>query len=335
MDTIRIGLIGCGGIMRLHIRRLNERPEAQIVALCDVNEEALAGYRDKHFADADPKPAIFTDRAKMYAESNLDAVFIASPHTLHYEQACEALDAGCHIFMEKPMVTDAAQARDLAARVEKAGKIFVVGYNTPCSPRFEYLRDVIADQRFGKLELVSAYISQDWKRFTTGSWRQDPKLSGGGQAYDSGAHLLNSLCWSINQNVEAVHAMLDHCGTPVDINSAMTIKFTNGTLASVAISGNSPGAGRYAAFMFERGRIEIDAWSAGWMKVFESDGKGGDTLLEIELPEGSDNPDHNFLDAIQGKAKPRTSPQNGIIHSDLMDAIYESARTGKVARPRQ
>lgn len=335
MKTIRVGLIGCGGIMRLHIRRLGERPEAKVVALCDVNEEALAAYRDKQFPSANPKPAIYTDRAKMYREAKLDAVFIASPHTMHYEQACEAIAAGCHVFMEKPMVTDAAQARDLAARVEKAGKVFVIGYNTPCSPRFEYLREVVRDGRFGKLELVSAFITQDWKRFTTGSWRQDPKLSGGGQAYDSGAHLLNSLCWTIEQNVEAVYAMLDNCGTPVDINSAMTIKFANGTLASVAISGNSPGAGRYAAFIFENGRIEIDAWGASWMKVFERGEGGNDKLLEVQLPEGSDNPDHNFLDAIQGKAKPRTSPRNGIIHSDLMDAIYESAKTGKVARPRK
>ncbi len=334
MKTIRIALLGCGGIMRLHIRRLAQRSEAQVVALCDVDEKALIAYRDKAFPDANPAPKVYTDRAKMYREAKPDAVFIASPHTLHYEQACEALDAGCHIFMEKPMVTDAAHAHDLAKRVEKSGKIFVIGYNTPCSPRFEYLRQVIRDQRFGKLELVSAFISQDWKMFTTGSWRQDPKLSGGGQAYDSGAHLLNSLCWSIEQPVEAVYAMLDKCGTPVDINSAMVIKFANGTLASVAISGNSPGAGRHGAFMFERGRIEIDAWGGSWMKVFESDGKGGDKPVEVELPEGSDNPDHNFLDAILGKAQPRTNPRNGIIHSELMDAIYESARTGKPAKPK-
>ena len=74
------------------------------------------------------------------------------------------------------------------------------------SPNFYYTREIIRSGEFGKLELVIGYITQGWKGGTTGTWRQDPKLSGGGQAYDSGAHLLNSLCWAVESKVAEVYA---------------------------------------------------------------------------------------------------------------------------------
>src|SRR5690606_36599686 len=111
-------------------------------------------------------PSCHTDPAEMYAQAKQDAVFIATPHTLHFEQAMQALDAGCHIFMEKPMVTQADHAHILAANVKATGKIFVVGYNTPCSPAFQWIREQIRKQRFGKLELANGYLTQNWMKFT-------------------------------------------------------------------------------------------------------------------------------------------------------------------------
>ena len=104
----------------------------------------------------------------MYAALKPDAVLISTPHTQHYEQGKQALAAGLHVFMEKPMVTSLDQAYALAEHVKQSGKIFVIGYNTPCSGEFIYLRDLIRTQVLGKLEMVTGFISQDWLRFTTG-----------------------------------------------------------------------------------------------------------------------------------------------------------------------
>ena len=73
---------------------------------------------------------------------------------------------------------------------------------------FTYIaRECIRSGEFGKLELVIVYITQELEtRNGTGTWRQKPELSGGGQAYDSGAHLLNSLCWTVESKVEEVYA---------------------------------------------------------------------------------------------------------------------------------
>ena len=122
----------------------------------------------------------------MLKETTPDAVVISTPHTLHFEQGMQALEAGCHVLMEKPMVTASKDAYTLAEKVEETGLTLTIGYNTPCTPNFYYTREVVRSGEFGKLELVIGYITQGWKGGTTGTWRQNPKLSGGGQAYDSG-----------------------------------------------------------------------------------------------------------------------------------------------------
>lgn len=329
MTPIRVGFLGCGGMQRHHIRQSLQREDVAVAALCDVVEAQTQRILHEECADRKPPPATFTDPAAMYRDTALDAVFIASPHTLHFEHGMQALDAGCHVFMEKPMVTNADHARRLAERVTATGRVLVVGYNTPCSPEFAYLRDQIRQRTLGRLELVVGHVTQDWKRPTKGSWRQQPELSGGGQAYDTGAHILNSVVWSIESDIDEVFALVDNMDTPVDINASINIRFANGVFASVVISGNCPASGAHMAFVFDDGKIEIDPWSGQWINVYDRAGRvkyppiGGRAMW----------PGANFYDAIRGQAEPRTSPRNGIVQSDLMDAIYESARTGRPVRP--
>ncbi len=330
MSKLRVAFLGCGGIAGKHTRSLKGMDDVEIVAGADVTAEQVGAFLERNLEGYAPAPAVFTDAAKMYSETSPEAVVICTPHTLHYEQGMQALDAGLHVLMEKPMVTNAAHAHELKAKVDETGKVFVIGYNTPCSPNFKYLRDRIREGTFGKLELVNGYLSQNWMRGTAGKWRQEPELSGGGQAYDSGAHLMNSLCWSVESDIEEVFAFVDNHGTPVDINSTTSVRFASGVMANITISGNSPGNGSYMVFVFDGGRIEIDGWGGGWIKVFGDDGK------QIEEPgiEGEAMaPAENFVDAIAGRDEARTTPANGIVQSELMDAIYESARTGKPARP--
>jgi predicted dehydrogenase len=218
MPKVKVAILGCGGMAGAHARRLRSHPDVQIVALSDVSVPLVEQFAERHLAEVQPKPGIFTDPARMYAEAKPDAVVIVTPHTLHYEHGMQAIAAGCHVLMEKPMVTDSGQAHRLAEAVEKSGKTFVVGYNTPCAPEFKYLRNLIRTKELGKLETVTGWLAQDWKRATAGSWRQDPALSGGGQMYDSGAHLFNSLVWTVEQPISEVFAFVDNQDAPVDIN---------------------------------------------------------------------------------------------------------------------
>ena len=329
MSKVRLAILGCGGMAGAHAQRFRSHPDATIVACCDVQKDIVDSFIARHLAELPAKPAVFTDPAEMYRTAKPDAVVIVTPHTLHAAHGAQALAAGCHVFMEKPMVTDQDQAHALAASAAAAKKILVVGYNSSCSPELRYVRDAIRKRTFGKLELVSGYLSQDWMRLTAGSWRQKPELSGGGQAYDSGAHLFNSLCWSVEADVGEVFAYVDNHGTPVDINSVVAVRFANGVLANIAIGGNCRSDGCNLTYLFENGRIDVDGWGGGWIKVH-----GLPAGQEPVLPGARQSPNDNFIDAVLGRAEPLTSPRNGIIQSELMDAIYESARTGRPARPK-
>ena len=329
MAKVRVAIMGCGGMAGAHARRYKGNPDVEIVALCDVSEDQVRRFIERNLADYQAEPAIYTDPSKMYAESRPDAVSIVTPHTMHFEHGVQALDAGCHVLMEKPMVTESGQAHQLAEKVQSTGKIFTVGYNTPCTPTFRYLRDLIRSRELGKLETVTGWQTQNWKKGTTGSWRQDPALSGGGQMYDSGAHMFNSLVWSVEQQISEVFAFVDNLGTPVDINGTVNIRFADGTLATMTIAGNCPKDGSGMYYTFEGGRVDIDGWGGGWIKVF----KGKDEVQDVPLSGNTETPNDNFIAAILGRAEPQTSPLNGVIQSELMDAIYESARTGQVARP--
>ena len=334
MAKIRLAMVGCGGNSGGHAHGLKANPDVQIVAGVDVNKEVVDKYIDRILADVDPRPVAYNDLKTMLDEVKPDAVLISTPHTLHFKQGMMALDAGCHVYMEKPMVTSSEDAYTLAEKVKETGKVFVIGYNTPCSPNFYYLRDVIRNNKLGKLELVIGYITQNWLKATKGAWRQVPELSGGGQAYDSGAHLLNSLCWSVECPVAEVFSFIDNCGSAVDINSSINVKFENGVMASIVVSGNCPSpGGTHMAFIFDNGRIEIDGWGGGWIKVFEGDKFVENPPITPEMSAG--RADYNFIDAILGRAEPRTNAVNGIIHSELMDAIYESAETGQSAKPKR
>jgi predicted dehydrogenase len=328
---VRIAVLGTGGFSGVHAGRLKKKEDVEIVGLCDVKEDIVQGYLTRNLSDYSPAPAIFTDAAKMYADTKPDAVVIATPHTLHFEHAVQAMEAGLHVLIEKPMVTSAEQGHKLAAKAKQLKKIVVGGYNTSCTPEMNFVRDTIRNKSLGKLELVNGYLSQSWLIPTRGKWRQDPKLSGGGQAYDSGAHLLNSLCWSVESDVKEVFAMIDKFDTQVDINSSIMVRFANGVVANITISGNCPMMGADLHYIFDDGKIDVDGWMGNWIKVY----KGNKEVKYPEVTAPYQTPDDNFVDAILGRAEPKTTPANGIVQSELMDAIYESAETGKVAKPKR
>jgi predicted dehydrogenase len=328
-EPIRVAILGCGMMAGAHARRLKVRPDVRIVALCDTNPDAMESLSQRRLADVTPAPQRFTDVEAMYAEAKPDAVVIVTPHTLHHAHATQALNQGCHVLLEKPMATSTKQARELVEAVDAGGKVFIICYNTSFTPAFEHLRQALTDNTYGRLEMICGYLAQNWKTLTAGSWRQNPDLSGGGQACDSGAHLLNSLCWTMNQPVEEVFALADNQGTPVDINTALLARFADGVTANIAISGNSEPDASHLAFIFDKSRVEVDGWRGEWIRATTADGEVSDLPRAIDEA----NPDENFIETIQGNAQPRTTARDGLIQAQLMDLIRESQRTGQPARP--
>jgi predicted dehydrogenase len=328
MDDIRIGMIGCGGFAGVHARRLASIPGCKIVSLYDVNPDQLQLFSSTHFRE-DSKPDLHQTIEGLFDNSKLDAVVISSPHAYHFEQGSIALDRGCHVLMEKPMVVGAIEAKALAEKVRSSGKVFVVGYNTPCTLPIRRTREIVRSGELGDLEAVSGWLSQDWKRLTAGKWRQSKSISGGGQMLDSGAHLFASIVFCVDRFPISAYARVQHFGCEVEINGAATIVFDGGVLANVLIIGDSAVDGAGLAFFFEHGRVEVDGWGGNWMKVYR---RGTDAVEEF-VPEQRSTPDENFIAAIQKKEEPIAGVELGERLAILMDTIYQSAESNVPVTP--
>ncbi|MFP4383833.1 MAG: Gfo/Idh/MocA family protein [Spirochaetia bacterium] len=325
MNKIRMAIIGCGGYAGAHARRLKEREDVVIAALCSRHEESIEDLISRRLTDYPVPIQKYTSTAEMYKNTDLDGVVICTPHNLHFPQAAEAIDRGCHALIEKPMVTSVKEARELKRISREHGSLKIgVCYNTAYAPGLDPVRSALKDGRYGKLELITAYLAQNWKTLTAGSWRQDPEVSGGGQIVDSGAHLAHSILSLAGADPEEVFAYSANNGGDVDVNSVISIRFKNGVFASVTVGGNSVPDGSFAAFIFEKGRIEADAWRGEWCREIGEDG----TVTEhTDFPEA--NPDANFIDAVLGKDELKAGAADGLTAAAFTEAVFRSVREGK------
>jgi len=325
-QTIRIGIIGCGGFAGVHVRRLRSIPEAEIVALADTNPDAMNSFREKWFADVSSKPRSFDNEEDMLEATRPDAVIIVTPHSFHFEQTKKALNFGCHVLVEKPMVTNPRDAKELSDLVENTKKILVVGYNTPCTYPVRRMRELLHSGELGELQLVSAYISQDWLRYTKDTWRLNPDISGGGFIMDSGAHLLATLLFCVERPITSIYAETVNLGEDVEINGSFVACFEKNIYANFSFAGNCSSDGGHIAFFCENGKIESDGWSGALAKIYRRS--------QVEIEEITNMPDatptHNFIYSILGKEEPFSTVSLGNRLANFMTALYESARSKSV-----
>jgi len=297
--------------------------EAQIVALCDPSDEQI-----KHCVEAFPKlkgVPVFKDYREMLEKASLDAVAIISPHTVHFQQAMDALDKGLHVLLEKPMVCTIEHARILVNRFREAGKVGLVAYQRHYMPQFRYMKQMISSGKIGEPQFVSALQCQNWYRGTKGTWRQDPELSGGGQLNDSGSHLVDIIMWVTGLSVAKVSAFSENFDSAVDINSALSIQFRSGALGNISIVGNAPAWHEDITFVCSEGMF---LYRNGMLWLAGADGKRQE-VTEKDLPAGS-SPIRNFVDAVLKGVPVESPPEGGLRVIEMTEAAWKSAAQGGV-----
>ena len=94
MSKVQVGIIGCGGISGRHAHRLKGNSNVQIVSVCDINTEITKNYIENNLKEIEPRPEAYDDLGQMLSKTKPDAVVIATPHVLHFQQGMQALDAG-------------------------------------------------------------------------------------------------------------------------------------------------------------------------------------------------------------------------------------------------
>ncbi len=319
MSKIRIGIIGVGGISHGHIQRLLDSPDAEIVGLVDTDPERLKAAKEK-FPAISGLPT-YSDYKDLIKAGGLDAVQLNTPHTLHFEEIVDSLDAGLHVLSEKPMVCSTAHAKAVIAKAREKNKVVQISYQRHFQPQYRYIKSVVESGKLGEVTFIAALQCQAWKKITAGKWRQVPELSGGGQLNDSGSHLLDMILWLSGLTAESVHAYVDNCGTPVDINSAVTMRFTNGAQGTISVVGDSV-CGWYEDFTIWGTKGAIFYRNG---KIIECS-EAGEMTEPTDLPPAG-NPDQGFCDAILGRDKNWVPAECGLRVIELTEAAWKSAET--------
>lgn len=321
MSELRIGLIGCGGNMTGHLRRLLAIGEVSVVSLSDPSEESVARMRSR-VEEAGQLPH-YADHEEMIAKETLDAIVVSSPHTIHYEQIVAGLEAGLHVLTEKPMVCSVEHARAVTAKSQEVDRILMVSYQRHLAPTFRFMRNQIVSGEIGTVQFVNALQDQNWYRSQQGKWRQVKSLSGGGQLNDSGSHLVDIVLWIVDQDPVEVSAYMEYFDAEVEINTSMTVRFENGAIANLSVVGNGPGPG-----MWE----DITIWGehgAFYSRNGTLTCKYGSDPVEItDLPTRFSSPDQNFVDAILGRDAIQVPPECGLRVIQVTEAAWASAEQG-------
>lgn len=315
-NKIRVGIIGIGGISFGHIRRFIESPDAEIVALVDVDNGRLQLAKEK-------VPELngvrtYADYRDMLAVGGLDAVQINTPHTVHYQQMMDSLNNGLHVLCEKPLVCSTSHAKSVIRKSQEVDRVVMVSYQRHFQPEYRYIKQMVDNGAIGDITFVSALQCQQWKKAVAGTWRQVPELSGGGQLNDSGSHLLDVILWISGLTAESVHAFIDNCGTPVDINSALSMKFSNGAQGTVSVVGDAPCWYEDFTIWGSRGVI---FYRNG--KLFYTNEKG-EMIQPNDLPAGG-NVDQGFCDVILKRDRNWVPAECGLRVIELTEAAWKSA----------
>ncbi|NIN65193.1 MAG: Gfo/Idh/MocA family oxidoreductase, partial [Anaerolineae bacterium] len=259
---------------------------------------------------------------------DLDGVVIATPHTLHFEQIMTCLAADLHVLTEKPLACRVDHAKQIIRKAQQKKRVMMISYQRHFSAAFRLAKNMVEEGQLGKITFVTALQAQDWLRDTRGLWRQDPKLSGGGQINDSGSHLVDIILWVTGLRPESVFARINNRGSKVDILSALTLRFRGGAIGTLSVVGDAPGWWEDIAFFGEDGSLFV----RGDQLIHTSrDPKTGNAVTK-ELTAKSaynSNFDKNFVESILGKDEPQTPPICGLRVIQLTEAAWESAKAGK------
>ena len=326
MTPLRVAGIGLGDLGRTELHALAGLTGVEVVAGADVSERA----REEFAATVDAPT--YEDYETLLDTEDVDLVNVVTPHTIHYEQARAALDRGVHVHLEKPMVTDVGHAEDLIARAERDDLVLAVGYQRHFDERFREIRRLLDAGRIGTPHMVTCHLEQVWIEWAVRQWRGKPDLSGGGQLYDSGSHLLDALLWTTRADPESVAATIDDRGEAVDVNSTLAITLDRDgdrITGSVGVTGagqSTPAPGERLDIWGTEGHLSFDGTE---ITVTEAGTTYRATPQEPDFETLTRRKLGNVVDAIRDGAELQIPATDALRVTALTEAAYRSDETGE------
>ncbi len=314
-----------------HVPRYIDRPEAVIAACTEPFAPNVERLKERYPGLAGLP--FYDDHHQMLEQEHLDAVVISTPHSFHYGQIVDALQAGCHVLCEKPLVCSVQEAKGVIAARDAARKVVLVSYQRHYQRAFLVMKQAIDSGLIGVLQYVDLQQNQNWynNQKRADRWRIHKELSGGGQLNDSGSHIVDILLYVTGLEPERVYAVQQNFDLGVDINSAVTVTFKGGATGCLSIVGNAPFKG---GAVFEDITIYGSEGAVFYRQLGQENPRNpfiqvrrfdADDPVEVTgVPEAS-NPDENFLAAILGKEPVKSPAECGLRVMQLSEAAWKSA----------
>jgi predicted dehydrogenase len=320
--VLRLGVIGAGLKAADYARGWAAMDDVSIVATAEVSEVSRKRFADTCEAAGAPRPAEYGDAESMLAalKGQMDAVYVSTPHVFHGANALAVIEAGYDLLLEKPMVTTVEEAMALVEAEKRTGRTVVIAFQGGLSPLVHDTRDRARRGDFGELVSVSASIWEGWKTNYAGQWKQNPAISGGGFMFDTGAHMMNTVCVLADAEFARLSAYANNRGIAVDLATAVAARLTNGALVTFNAAGEGPpGCASAITFFYSKAIVRIDAWGK-WREV-SIDG----VAEPREEGETRDTPMHTFKAVRDGRLANPSTVANGLRFARLWDAIKLSA----------
>jgi predicted dehydrogenase len=323
-SPVRVAMIGVGGMARWHIRQMAKQQDTTTMAVCcepsaDAYAQSSQTFRE---AGIEPPPNQ-PDLQRLLADyaGKLDAAFIITPHAYHHDQTVACMEAGLDVLLEKPMVMNAAEARSLISARDRTQRLLVVAFPGSLSPQIRLAAKMVHSGDLGELVTISGVVWQGWKTGTTGTWRQQPKVSGGGFLFDTGAHLLNTVTDLAGQDFAEVSAWFDNRGAPVDILGTVMARLKSGAMVTLHACGDTIRVCQSDVRVFcSKAILRTGVWG----ERLEMQRDGDPDLKPVAVP-ASLGVWQQFLAVRNGTLVNPCPPEVGLRMSRLWDAIKESA----------
>jgi predicted dehydrogenase len=348
MSKLKIAVIGLGSISDLHLMSYQQNPDAEIYAVCDINEER-ARKKGKEFG----AEKVYFNYHEALADHSIDAVSICTWNKSHAEISIAALEAGKHVLVEKPLSRTVEEALLIQEAVKRSGKILQVGFVRRYDKNVQMLRAFADNGDFG--EIYYAKASTIRRLGNPGGWFADIERSGGGPLIDIGVHVID-LCWymmgrpkvkSVSgntyrklgnraniQNLSFYKAAdYDPDQNSVEDLANALIRFENGAslMIDVSFSLHAKEDEMSVKLYGEKGGYEIDP---AIVMVTEKYNTILNTIPQIDnkgfqFETAFQNEINHFIDCVKQGEQPISPVEDGVVMIKLLSAIYESAATGK------
>lgn len=347
MSKIKVGVIGVGNISNEHIQAYLRNPDVELYAFCDINEDQLNKMGDKYGVSRR-----FTDMNDLLALPEIDAVSVCTWNAAHAPCTIAALNAGKHVLCEKPMSISKAYAEEMKAAAERNGKLLMIGFVRRFGNDCAILQDFINNDYFGELYYAKATYLR--RKGNPGGWFGNKELSGGGPLIDLGVHVIDLVRYLMGKpkaisvygatfqklgDRRNIKEKVDYASTGKSDNDICNvedlatgmIRFDNGAVlhieASFSLNIKGP-EGKIELFGTKAGakldpELELYAEENGYMTnvtLTAPTALSFDNLFKNEI-------DH-FVSCVKGEAECLAPAEDGVELMAILDALYESARTG-------